>query len=267
VSGAPGVPPDTPASRTHAGRSPAEGDQGLNDVNSAARSILDRLEARTPPARRLDRGVAWTGPTGQHLRALMELYYAIEALRTNQDAFAVQFLDVDSGSGVGTMAHGYASVAAACRGEPVLLVQNVSDGSDRALTAAPSLLDCSRDDRPLSAAFVQSPEQPGLWQAKLTASHSILLDLDTAAIRPFLQTLGRTHPVVVLSSPPLDGLPAGAGWSRFCDGTILVVTAGKTSTAAIAAARLEIERAGGQIVGVAMNGGQTELPRWLRRWF
>ncbi len=239
----------------------------MNEINGAARLRIEPSGLRGQPVRLRNRSLEWKGPTGGHLRAFVELYYAVEGLRTSQDAFVVQFLEADAGADGGSMAMGYASVAAASRREPVLLIEGASAELDPGLLAAPALLECLHEGRPLSAGFVQWPDQPQLWRARLTASPAMVLDVDTDGIHPFLQDLGHSHPIVVLNSPSLDLLPAGAGLSRFCDGTVLVVAAGKTRSASVAAARLEIERAGGQVIGAAMHGGQSGLPNWLRRWF
>jgi Mrp family chromosome partitioning ATPase len=72
------------------------------------------------------------------------------------------------------------------------------------------------------------------------------------------------HPVIVLDSPPADS-PEAAALSRYCDGSVLVVQAGRTRQAEIETAKTLIERLGGQTVGVVLNRERSVLPRWMSR--
>jgi Mrp family chromosome partitioning ATPase len=47
--------------------------------------------------------------------------------------------------------------------------------------------------------------------------------------------------------------PEATALARHCDGSVLVVAAGKTSQSEIGAARRQIERVGGQVVGLVLN--------------
>jgi hypothetical protein len=249
----------------------------LGAVNPEANRLSDRdpevlfLDATEEDAGQApeirERHVDLKNMTSPHMRAMVELYYAIEALRSTDGAFAIQFLDVDSDPASTSVARGYARVAATSRPEPVLIIECGDVPSGKVLAAVPGLLDCLRQDKPLRNAFVHSPAHPNLLYAKFSVSPMGMPELDATSIKRLLKELGPSHPIVVVNSPRLNLAPGGAGWSRFIDGTVLVVSAGRTSSSAITAARFAIERAGGQILGVVMNGGESKLPAWLRRWF
>jgi Mrp family chromosome partitioning ATPase len=77
-----------------------------------------------------------------------------------------------------------------------------------------------------------------------------------------LDMLRATYPVIVLDTPPSDA-PESAAVSRYCDGSVLVVAAGRTRQWEIETAKSLLERLGGQTVGVVLNRERSVMPRWL----
>ncbi|MGE4049378.1 MAG: hypothetical protein AB7F35_31375, partial [Acetobacteraceae bacterium] len=61
--------------------------------------------------------------------------------------------------------------------------------------------------------------------------------------------------------------PEAAAVSRYCDGSVLVVAAGRTTQSEIETAKTLIERLGGQTVGVVLNRERSVMPSWLNRRF
>jgi Mrp family chromosome partitioning ATPase len=83
-------------------------------------------------------------------------------------------------------------------------------------------------------------------------------------MQAMLDTLRTNHPVIVLDTPPTEA-PESAAVSRYCDGSVLVVAAGRTRQWEIENAKALLERLGGQTVGVVLNRERSILPRWLSR--
>jgi Mrp family chromosome partitioning ATPase len=129
---------------------------------------------------------------------------------------------------------------------------------------APTLSDTLRRGVPLSDAIVPVPETRNLAWARLGPGERPLLALGGDRLRSMLDMLRPSHPVIVLDTPPTEA-PESAAASRYCDGSVLVVAAGRTRQWEIEAARGLLERLGGQTVGVVLNRERTLLPRWLSR--
>ena len=83
-------------------------------------------------------------------------------------------------------------------------------------------------------------------------------------MQALLDMLRANYPVIVLDTPPTEA-PESAAVSRYCDGSVLVVAAGRTRHWEIEAAKSLLERLGGQTVGVVLNRERSVLPRWLGR--
>jgi Mrp family chromosome partitioning ATPase len=197
--------------------------------------------------------------------AFTELYHALEVRRTATVPLVVQFMAPSAQAGSTTVACGYARVAAAQSSDRVLLI----DGSGAAphwqrSSAMPTLFDAVRRNLPLSEAIRPVRDCPNLSLARLSPTPHALLAFGSAGLTRLLGVLRSEHAIVVIDSPPADRAGAAA-LSRFCDGTVLVVTAGRTREREIAAARSVIERLGGQAVGLVLNRQHALLPRWLDR--
>jgi protein-tyrosine kinase len=91
-----------------------------------------------------------------------------------------------------------------------------------------------------------------------------LLSLGADRLQSILDMLRPAHPVIVLDTPPTDA-PESAAVSRFCDGSVLVVAAGRTRQWEIETAKTLLERLGGQTVGVVLNRERSLVPRWMGR--
>ncbi len=208
------------------------------------------------------------GAIARHHPSFVQLYYAIEARRTSAMPLVVQFVSPAAGAGASTVASGYARVAADDCALPVLYIDcngaaAKARGRDRQ-PHAPTLFETLRRGLPLSDAIVAVPETRNLVRAKLGPGERPLLALGGDRLRSMLDMLRSDHPVIVLDTPPTKA-PESAAVSRYCDGSVLVVAAGRTRQWEIEAARGLLERLGGQTVGVVLNRERALLPRWLSR--
>jgi Mrp family chromosome partitioning ATPase len=91
-----------------------------------------------------------------------------------------------------------------------------------------------------------------------------LLALGGDRLQSMLDMLRVDHPVIVLDTPSTEA-PESAAVSRFCDGSVLVVAAGRSRQWEIENSKALLERLGGQTVGVVLNRERSVLPRWLGR--
>lgn len=206
------------------------------------------------------------GAVSRHQPSFVQLYYAIEARRTSNASLVVQFISPTAGAGASTVASGYARVAADDCADPVLFVDCSGTQERRNPNAIdpPTLFEVMRHGLPLSDATMPVRDARNLHWARLGPGPRPLLSMGADRLQTLLDMLRTQHPVIVLDSPSADA-PEAAALSRYCDGSVLVVAAGRTKQGEIEAAKTLIERLGGQTVGVVLNRERSVLPRWLSR--
>jgi Mrp family chromosome partitioning ATPase len=206
------------------------------------------------------------GAISRHLAAFVQLYYAIEARRTSAMPLVVQFTSPTANTGATTVASGYARVAADDCAQPVLFIDcNATPPSRRPAKPegpVPTLADVLRRGLPLSDAIRPAHDAKNLLWARLAPGDRPLLALGGERLQSLLDMLRANYPVIVLDTPPTD-VPEAAAVSRYCDGSVLVVEAGRTRQWEIENAKALLERLGGQPVGAVLNRERTLLPRWM----
>ena len=181
----------------------------------------------------------------------------------------VQFISPTPGTGASTVASGYARVAADDCAQPVLYIDCNGSPPKKRRGAAPeiqqpTLCDALRRGLPLSDAITQARDAKNLLWARLGPGERPLLALGAERLQSLLDMLRSSHPVIVLDTPPTEA-PESAAVSRYCDGSVLVVAAGRSRQWEIENAKSLLERLGGQTVGVVLNRERSVMPRWLSR--
>lgn len=208
------------------------------------------------------------GAITRHHSSFVQLYYAIEARRTSAMPLVIQFISPTTGTGASTVASGYARVAADDCAQPVLYIDcNAAPPKTRRGAPemeSPTLFDALRRGLPLTDAITPAKDSKNLLWARLGPGERPLLALGGDRLQSMLDMLRANYPVIVLDTPPADA-PESAAVSRYCDGSVLVVAAGRTKQWDIENAKALLERLGGQTVGVVLNREQSVLPRWLGR--
>jgi Mrp family chromosome partitioning ATPase len=208
------------------------------------------------------------GAIARHHSSFVQLYYAIEARRTSAMPLVIQFISPTTGTGASTVASGYARVAADDCAQPVLYIDcNASIAKQKrgqTELQSPTLFDALRRGLPLTDAITPARDAKNLLWARLGPGDRPLLTLGGDRLQSMLDMLRANYPVIVLDTPPADA-PESAAVSRYCDGSVLVVAAGRTKQWDIENAKALLERLGGQTVGVVLNREQSVLPRWLGR--
>ena len=124
------------------------------------------------------------------------------------------------------------------------------------------LLRSLRRGLPLTDAIVAAQEARNLLWARLAPGERPLMALGGDRLQSMLDMLRGTYPVIVLDTPSTDA-PESAAVSRYCDGSVIVVAAGRTKQWEIENAKALLERLGGQTVGAVLNREPSVLPRWM----
>jgi Mrp family chromosome partitioning ATPase len=209
------------------------------------------------------------GAIARHHSAFVELYYAIEARRTSAMPLVVQFISPTPGAGASFVASGYARVAADDCAQPVLYIDcNAMRGKPPRRGAGEAstltLHDALRRGLPLSDAVVAAKDTKNLMWTRLAPGDRPLMALGGDRLQSMLDMLRGNYPVIVLDTPSTEA-PESAAVSRYCDGSVIVVAAGRTKQWEIENAKALLERLGGQTVGAVLNREPGVLPRWMGR--
>ena len=85
-------------------------------------------------------------------------------------------------------------------------------------------------------------------------------------IPEFLGKLREAFDMVVIASPAATDAPIGVLLSRFVDGNILVLEAGRTRAPVALELRNSLSASGGMVVGAVLTRYRSFVPRMLRRW-
>ena len=204
------------------------------------------------------------GPIARHEQAFVQLYYALEARRTSTMPLVVQFISPAGGAGASTVASGYARVAADDSSQPVLYIDCSGQQEELRPGTSLTLVEALRRGRPLSEAMVPAADGGRLLWARLSPGQRPMLNLGGERLQTLLDMLRGQYGVIVLDCDSTAS-PEMAALARYCDGTVLVVEAGRTRQTDIDSAKTLVERMGGQPVGVVLNRQKSVLPRWFER--
>jgi len=210
---------------------------------------------------RLDLILEWTGKLPVALdRSAIELFWRVDAQRTDRSPYVLQFVAATRGSGTSTVASDFAIVAAVAMHRPVLLLNALASPQP----ARPSILRALADRRGLHEAIGAIPGVPALYQASL-ADDFMMLARTAGDLKGLLDLMQERFSAVLIDSPAIQDSEVSLMLSRHCDTTALVVRAEHSPRAAVRNAVTEIERHGGNVLGTVLNRQKRHLPAWLDR--
>jgi hypothetical protein len=218
-------------------------------------SALDQMPRLTP--------VPVAVPASRHASPFMHLYYSLEARRTSMAPLVIQFISPSPKAGVSVTSSGYARVAAEAQPGPVLFVDAACrdpNPADRVSHEA-TLVDAFQNNDPPGVAIFPARFAKNLYWTRLCEGRGSSLNLGVERTKLLFDSLRRDHSLIILDCASRMG-PEATALARYCDGSVLVVAAGKTSQSEIASARRQIERVGGQVIGLVLN---RERGRTTRR--
>jgi Mrp family chromosome partitioning ATPase len=193
---------------------------------------------------------------------LVMLFYSIDAMRSDDEAFVLQFIAATPGEGTTTMAWGFAVAAALERSQPVLII---SCDNQEAAGAVPTLIDAARDRGAIEEAIQPVEPMKRLFQARLSSTANPLLEIDGADLRELFAELKDTFSVIVLDCSAATIASDSLAISRYCDGTALVVRADHARRQVINWTKSSIERFGGNVIGTVFNDRKKYIPDWIYR--
>ena len=174
----------------------------------------------------------------------------------------IQFISPSPKAGVSVTSSGYARVAAEAQAGRVLFVDAACrdpNPADR-LSRGATLVDAFQNNDPPGTAIFPARFAKNLFWTRLCEGRGSSLHLGGEKIQLLFDSLRRDHSLIVLDCASRMA-PEATALARYCNGTVLVVAAGKTSQSEIASARRQIERVGGQVVGLVLNRERGRVSR------
>jgi Mrp family chromosome partitioning ATPase len=199
----------------------------------------------------------------------VRLFHAVSSLNVDERPFVIQFLSATKGEGASTIAANFAQAASVDRGRSCLLVDCSPAGALVPLRVGsnrPSLIDAFLSNGSIGAAIQPASPDRSAAVARLSNSINGMMGLGAADLRRLFEIAKASYSTIVLDCPPADKFPDSLALARHCDGTVLVVRAETTRKADVVAAKVAVDRFGGQIIGLIFNRAHEYLPLWIDRF-
>ncbi len=232
----------------------------------------ERLEARAVPVTRPKlppRLAAGARPHGLAPNELVKLHHSLaEALDVDSGVVA-QFLAPEPDAAIEAVVYDLAYISAAWLGKRVLFVNGTNmklDTSDFGPRRSEPVL-ASQFNFVEAEAAITRVVGLDLYQMTFPSMRGALDLAPTLRRMPeFLSRLRDSFDLVVIASPAASEAPMGLLLSRFVDGNILVLEAGRTRAPVAAELRDSLAASGGTVVGAVLTRYRSFVPRFLRRW-
>ena len=200
---------------------------------------------------------------------LVKLHHALAESLHAETGVVCQFVAAESDAGTEDVGYDLAYISAAWLGKRVLFVNGTTTHSAVAETngtrsKVPLIGDESFEDMESRITRVVGLD---LYHMKMpTMRGSLDLAPTLKRIPEFFTKLRGAFDMVVIASPAAVDAPIGVLLSRFVDGNILVLQAGRTRAPAALELRNSLSASGGMVVGAVLTKYRSYVPRLLRRW-
>jgi hypothetical protein len=220
---------------------------------------------------RLPRISAGAKPHGLAPGDLVRLHHSLLQALETETGSVVQFIAPVREAGTEHVVYDLAYISSAWLGKRVLFI----NGSGMRLDPKEPILRARRapvpqeDEMDLAQLERAITRVVGLELYQMTLPNMRgALDLAPSmrGMTEFLEKLRRTFDLVVIAAPAASDAPMGVLLSRFVDGNIIVLPAGKTRAPEAAELREALSSSGGVLLGAVLTHYKTHAPRWLRRW-
>ena len=223
------------------------------------------------PTRRLPPRVkVGARPHGLAPGELVKLHHSLAESLSSGTGVVCQFIAPESGAGTEDVVYDLAYISAAWLGKRVLFINAAGVKLDQKDHYGP------RRRQPLIANDLDFEDVENtitrvigldLYQMTMPSMRGALdLAPTMKRIPEFLARLRETFDLVAIASPAATDAPMGVLLSRFVDGNILVVEAGRTRAPVALELRNSLSASGGMVVGAVLTRYRSAAPRWLRRW-
>lgn len=197
---------------------------------------------------------------------LYKVYQAVAAERTDEGKI-LTFCGARTGEGVSTITREFAKLASTELGDRVLLLDaDHGEGRHAERFGVALLEDCeavARGRKEISDVLF-----PAI-QDKLTLGAVTLNGTFTASItqdETFVEMLAefrKQFDLILIDAPPATGTSQALAFAPMTDGVVFVLAAESTRWQVAKMAKENIEKAGGKVLGVILNGKQHHIPKFI----
>jgi succinoglycan biosynthesis transport protein ExoP len=233
--------------------------------HATGRASMPVPSRRSPPRVKID-----GRPHGLAPGELVKLHHTLAESLNTGNGVVCQFIAPETNAGTEDVVYDLAYISAAWLGKRVLFVNGTGIKLDPKDHYAPRrrepLLGGDHDFDDVESTITRVV---GLDLYRMTMpSMRGALDLAPTVKRlpDFLGKLREAFDLVVIAAPAASDAPMGVLLSRFVDGNILVLEAGRTRAPVALELRNSLSASGGMVVGAVLTRYQSAAPRWLRRW-
>ena len=235
-----------------------------------AKEPLGTPQSLVPRSRLTPRLAIGARPHGLAPRELVKLHHTLaEAMDTDHGVIA-QFLAPEPDAAIEAVVYDLAYISTAWLGKRVLFVNGTGmrfDASDAAPHPRKEPSVHGRMDLHELESSITRVIGLDLYQMTFPSMRGALdLAPTLRSIPEFLARLRESFDLVLIASPPASQAPMGVLLSRFVDGNILVLEAGRTRAPVAAELRDTLSASGGVVVGAILTRFRSHVPRFLRRW-
>jgi protein-tyrosine kinase len=239
-------------------------------IGSTARKPVSRPGLPMPATRLPPRVAVGAKPHGLAPAELVKLHHSLAESLDSERGVICQFIAPEPDAAIEAVVYDLAYISAAWLGKRVLFVNGAgmhfdagdSTGARRQEPVLPG--QSSFRDVESSITRVVGLE---LYQMRFPSMRGALDLAPTLRQMPeFLSRLRESFDLVVIASPAASEAPMGVLLSRFVDGNILVLEAGRTRAPVAAELRDSLTASGGAVVGAVLTRYRSYVPKFLRRW-
>jgi protein-tyrosine kinase len=226
------------------------------------RKILKKPHAapspRSPIARQKDMGFE---------NEMILLYQNIDALLPDSPKKVIQFIASREGEGTSTVVREFAGVSSRILDKSVLLLdadkRYESQSRFFSITPGSGLEEDLKNDEGVEKAIAKIEDSQS---SVCLISHNSILHpkhFYSPKIEIFWEKLKERFHLILIDSPPASKSPDGIVLSRRVDGVVLVVEAEKTRGPVVENLKQQIQKTGGNLLGIVFNKHRHYIPEFL----
>ena len=197
-------------------------------------------------------------------KEMATLYQNIEALVGQARNKIIQFIGSHPGEGTSTIARDFARFSATRLGKKVLFLEGDPANPSQPFSGGGrmgSLEETVRRGEKVEKAFARSKET-GLAVGLVAQEEGSLIQfLESEDRAQVWERLKEQFDLIVIDSPPLSASAAGLAFCRRADGVVLVLEAERTRGPVAENAKEQIQKNGGNILGVVFNKRKFYIPK------
>jgi hypothetical protein len=209
-------------------------------------------------------------PHGLAPNELVKLHHSLAESLNTGSGVVCQFIAPESGAGTEDVVYDLAYISAAWLGKRVLFVNGTGVQMDQkdhyASRRREPLLNQDQDFDDVESTITRVVGLDLYRMTMPTMRGAMELAPTVKRLPEFLGRLREAFDLVVIASPAAADAPMGVLLSRFVDGNILVLEAGRTRAPVAVELRNSLSASGGMVVGAVLTRYRSAAPRWLRRW-